>query len=108
MFTFYYARNTCALASHFALEHACANYEAVRLDFQREEQRQSDYLRLNPKGRVPALVTPRPEARVSVLVVRASVLGMDQPAARAALRVLLDAFRALRVPDVVDGFLFDR
>ncbi|MEO8153918.1 MAG: glutathione S-transferase family protein [Rhizobacter sp.] len=59
MFTFYFAPGTCALASHIALEHAGAPYEAVRVDFAHSEQRSPDYLRLNPKGRVPALVTGR-------------------------------------------------
>src|SRR5262245_1568281 len=59
MLTFYYAPNTCALASHIALEHARADYVAVRLDFKATQQRSADYLRINPKGRVPALVTER-------------------------------------------------
>ncbi len=59
MFTLHYAPNTCALASHIALEHAGAEYQAVRVDFARSEQRSPDYLRVNPKGRVPALVTSR-------------------------------------------------
>ena len=59
MFTFYFAPGTCALASHIALEQAGAPYEAVRIDFARSEQRSPDYLRLNPTGRVPALVTGR-------------------------------------------------
>jgi glutathione S-transferase len=57
MLTLYYAANTCALASHIALEYAGAKYETVRLDFGKKEQRSPQYLRLNPKGRVPALVT---------------------------------------------------
>jgi len=59
MFTLYYAPHTCALASHIALEQAGAVYEAVRLDFRAEAQRAPAYLAINPKGRVPALVTPR-------------------------------------------------
>jgi len=59
MFTLYYAPNTCALASHIALEHVGAEYQAVRVDFSRSEQRSPDYMRINPKGRVPALVTSR-------------------------------------------------
>jgi len=54
---FYYAPNTCAVASHIALEEAGASYETQRLDFSKSEQRSDDYLRVNPKGRVPALVT---------------------------------------------------
>lgn len=59
MFTFYYARNTCALASHIALEHTGAEYQAIRVDFAKGQQNSQDYLRFNPKGRVPTLVTPR-------------------------------------------------
>jgi glutathione S-transferase len=55
--TFYYAPGTCALASHLALEIAGAAYEPVRLDFKQQQQRSADYLRVNPKGRVPALGT---------------------------------------------------
>jgi glutathione S-transferase len=57
MLTLYYAPNTCALASHVTLEQVGAEYAAVRVDFSRNEQRSPEYLRLNPKGRVPALVT---------------------------------------------------
>jgi glutathione S-transferase len=59
MLTLYYAPGTCALATHLALEFAGAPYEAVRLDFKQQQQRSPEYLRLNPKGRVPALVTER-------------------------------------------------
>ena len=59
MLTFYYAPGTCALASHLALELADARYEAVRLDFKAQQQRSPEYLRVNPKGRVPALATDR-------------------------------------------------
>jgi glutathione S-transferase len=59
MLTLYYASGTCALASHLALEFTGAPYEAVRLDFKQEQQRSPEYLRVNPKGRVPALVTDR-------------------------------------------------
>jgi glutathione S-transferase len=59
MITLYYAANTCALASHIALEEAGADYTTVRLDFSRNQQRSPEYLAINPKGRVPALVTDR-------------------------------------------------
>ncbi|HUA53414.1 MAG TPA: glutathione S-transferase family protein [Candidatus Sulfotelmatobacter sp.] len=57
--TFYYAPGTCALASHIALEEAGAKYDAVRLSFKDNQQRSPEYLKINPKGRVPALVTER-------------------------------------------------
>jgi len=59
MLKFYYAPHTCALASHIALEQAGAAYEAVRVDFSTNAQRTPEYLAINPKGRVPALVTDR-------------------------------------------------
>src|SRR5580698_8026121 len=57
MYTFYYGVGTCALATHIALEEAGAQYEAVRLDMAGGQQRSAEYLKINPKGRVPALVT---------------------------------------------------
>ncbi|HVZ43714.1 MAG TPA: glutathione S-transferase family protein [Ramlibacter sp.] len=59
MLTLYYAPGTCALATHFSLERAGADYRTVAVDFRRNEQRSPDYLKVNPKGRVPALVTER-------------------------------------------------
>jgi glutathione S-transferase len=53
----YYAVNTCSLASHIALEQAGANYEVRRLDFSINQQRMAGYMDINPKGRVPALIT---------------------------------------------------
>jgi glutathione S-transferase len=57
MFKLYYAPGTCALASHIALEEAGASYTTERLDFKSNQQSSPDYLKLNPKGRVPTLVT---------------------------------------------------
>ncbi len=57
MLKLYSAPNTCALASHIALEEAGADYEVIQLDFTNEEQKTADYLAINPKGRVPALIT---------------------------------------------------
>jgi len=53
----FYSPGSCALASHIALAEAGADYTAVRVDFGSDEQRRPDYLAINPKGRVPALVT---------------------------------------------------
>jgi len=59
MLTLFYAPKTCALASHIALEEAGATYQARRVDFASGEQTKPEYLAINPKGRVPALVTDR-------------------------------------------------
>ncbi|MBO9679741.1 MAG: glutathione S-transferase family protein [Acidovorax sp.] len=55
--TLYYAPGTCAQAVRIALHEANAPHEAVRLDFAAGEQRSPAYLAINPKGRVPTLVT---------------------------------------------------
>jgi glutathione S-transferase len=59
MLTFYYATNSCALASHIALEEAGAAYETRWVDFGAAEQTKPEYLEINPKARVPALATER-------------------------------------------------
>lgn len=59
MLKLFWASGTCALASHIALEEAGAKYETARLDFRQGDQRKPEYLKVNPKGRVPALVTER-------------------------------------------------
>jgi glutathione S-transferase len=59
MYKVYYAPGTCALASHIALEEAGADYTAERLDFKSNQQQSPDYLKINAKGRVPALVTDK-------------------------------------------------
>ena len=59
MLKLFYAVNTCALASHIALAEAGALYETVRLEFGSDDQRNPKYLAINPKGRVPTLITDR-------------------------------------------------
>ncbi|WP_291850329.1 glutathione S-transferase N-terminal domain-containing protein [Bradyrhizobium sp.] len=59
MLKLYYSPGSCALASHIALEEAGAPYVAERVDFKSSQQTGPAYLAINPKGRVPALVTDR-------------------------------------------------
>src|ERR1700676_3575527 len=59
MLKLYYAPGTCALASHIALQEAGATYTTERLDFKSNQQNSAEYLAINPKGRVPSLVTDR-------------------------------------------------
>jgi glutathione S-transferase len=53
----FYAPGTVALASLIALHEADIAFTPNRLDFSQSEQRSEKYLRLNPKGRVPVLIT---------------------------------------------------
>lgn len=58
MHKIFYSPGACSLASHIALAETGAPYEAVRVNFAAGEQRSAQYLAINPKGRVPALLTP--------------------------------------------------
>jgi len=59
MLKLYYAPGTCALASHITLAEAGADYTTERIDFKTNQQNSPEYLAINPKGRVPSLVTDR-------------------------------------------------
>jgi glutathione S-transferase len=90
MLRLYYARNSCALASHIALEESGAPYEAVRIDFGSAQQRGPEYLKINPKGRVPSLQTER-----GILTETPAILGF-----------IAQRFPAARLAPVDDPFAF--
>jgi glutathione S-transferase len=87
MLKLYYAPGTCALASHIALEEAGAAYAAERVDFKNSQQTSPEYLAINPKGRVPALVTDR-----GVLTETPSILAFIAQSAPSAKLMPEDAF----------------
>ena len=51
-----FCNGSCSLASHIALEEAGAKFEAQRINLREQEQKRPEYLAVNPKGKVPALV----------------------------------------------------
>jgi glutathione S-transferase len=57
MLKLFHAWGSCSLASVIALEEAGADYEMVVMSTRDGDQRRAEYLAINPKGRVPALVT---------------------------------------------------
>lgn len=59
MLTLYFAAGSCALASLIALEESGLEFEAKKISTRDGEHRTPEYLAINPKGRVPALVTDR-------------------------------------------------
>lgn len=93
MLNLHYAANTCALASHIALEEAGAAYTATRLSFTAGDQRKPEYLAINPKGRVPALVTDRGVLTETPAIL--AFIAQSHPAAK--LAPLDDAFAFARV-----------
>lgn len=94
MLKLYYAPGTCALASHIALIDAGADYEAVRLDFTKQQQQKPEYLAINPKGRVPSLVTEH-----GVLTETPALLAYIAQAFPQAKLAPLDPFAFARVQD---------
>ena len=59
MLKLFVAPGSCSLASHIALQEAGAPYTAERVALGQGAQNQPDFRAINPKGRVPALVTDR-------------------------------------------------
>jgi glutathione S-transferase len=51
----YYSSGSCSLASHIILEESGAKFETQRLNLREGEQRKPEFLKLNPKGKVPTL-----------------------------------------------------
>lgn len=93
MLKLYYAPGTCALASHIALAEAGAPYTTERLDFKTNQQNSPDYLKINPKGRVPTLVTDH-----GVLTETPAILAyIAQSYPQAKLAPLDDAFAFAKV-----------
>jgi len=57
MLTLYYAPNTCSLATHITLRDAGAEFQLQRIDFVKKQQVSPEFLSINTKARVPALMT---------------------------------------------------
>lgn len=93
MLKLYYGVGTCALASHIALEEAGADYTTDRIDMKANQQNSPEYIAINPKGRVPALVTDQ-----GVLSETPAILAfIAQSFPKANLAPLNDAFAFAQV-----------
>ena len=54
---FYYSPKSAAYAVHILLEEVDAIYNLHLIDLKNSNQKEKSYLRINPKARVPSLVT---------------------------------------------------
>ncbi len=59
MLKLFHSPGACAMASHAALEEAGAEFDLVKIDLKKGEQRTPEYLKVNPAGVTPALETDR-------------------------------------------------
>jgi glutathione S-transferase len=55
MYTLYYSPGAASMVVHLALLEAGAPHRLQQIDLDNGEQRQPDYLKLNPNGLVPTL-----------------------------------------------------
>lgn len=55
MLTLFYSPGACSMASHIGLEESGAQYELKPVALAKGEQRSPEYLKVNPRGKVPAL-----------------------------------------------------
>jgi glutathione S-transferase len=92
MMKLYYMPGTIALASHIALIEAGADHAIEKVDFTVSRQRSPEYLKLNPKGRVPALDTPHGTLTETPAIL--AYIAMTHP--RAALAPVDDPFQFAR------------
>jgi len=58
MYHLYWAADTGAFAPQIILEEVAANYKLVLLNYDAHEETQADFLALNPRGQIPALMLP--------------------------------------------------
>lgn len=93
MLKLFHSPGSCAFASHIALAESGATYEPVLVNFAADEQRSAPYLEVNPKGRVPTLVTDRGILTETPAIL--AYIAQTFPAAR--LAPLDDAFAFARV-----------
>lgn len=56
MYKLFYAPGSAAMAPHAVLEEIGARHELVLVDLQKKAHQKPEYLKLNPKGRVPVLI----------------------------------------------------
>lgn len=56
MLTLYFSPGACSMAPHIVLEESGDRYQSKQVHFADAEQRSEAYLKINPQGRVPALI----------------------------------------------------
>jgi glutathione S-transferase len=56
MLTLYYSPGACSMASHITAEESGLPYETKQIQTSKGEQKTPEYLKINPRGKVPALM----------------------------------------------------
>jgi len=58
MYTLYYSPGSCSLVINCLLEELKVPFNLKKVDLSKDEHHSAEFRKLNPKGKVPALVTP--------------------------------------------------
>jgi glutathione S-transferase len=92
----FYAPQTISIAVAIALHEAKIDYTPVKLNFPTGEQAKPEYLAINPKGRVPAIVTQQ-----GILTETGALLDYVAALAPKANLVPKDPFKAAQMRSVM-------
>lgn len=97
MYTLYYSPGTASLAVHWMLIHLEVPFALALVDFGTQAQRSPEYLKVNPAGRVPALIVDgKPHAECAALLMllaeRHPEAHLDVPAGSAERADYLQGF----------------
>ena len=92
----YYAPGTVATASLIALCEADVAFDPIALNFADKQQTKPEYLAINPKGRVPALVTKH-----SIITETAAILTYIAETHPAAGLIPADPFKRARMNEMI-------
>jgi glutathione S-transferase len=71
MYTLYYSPSSASMAIHWMLIELRVPFKLELVDFESKQQKSTEYLRLNPSGRVPTLIvdgTPRTETAALLML----------------------------------------
>jgi glutathione S-transferase len=85
--TLYYSPGACSLSPHIALREAGLSFELVRVDLKaKRTEHGADFLEINPKGYVPALLSPDGELLTEGAII-VQYIADQNPDARLAPRL---------------------
>ncbi len=93
MLTLYYSPGACSMAAHIALEEVDADFRLEIVSLPKGEQQSPAYLSVNPRGKVPALLTDRGVLTEAVAIL--SYIARWFPEARLLPEEPLDMARCL-------------
>jgi glutathione S-transferase len=78
-YTLFFSPGACSMAAHIALEELELNFNLELVSIAARETRGAEYLKVNPKGRVPALMIESEKRLLTELPAIVTYLGLQYP-----------------------------